>query len=84
MPTRPPDQTHEHDFDQPLPPNAPEGHVESPSRDQMEGAAGPEPPADDQDSHLDQEIDIAGTEADALSYYGRAFLAGTAIAEPAV
>ena len=46
MPTRPPESTHESELTQPLPPDAAEAQVESPSADRMQGAPGnPHPPS---------------------------------------
>jgi hypothetical protein len=65
MPTRTTESTHEADVAQPLPPDDPQGTVESPSADRMQGANGkpPDPDADDGPSG-DQDIDTAGTDAD--------------------
>ena len=56
--------------------------LESPSADQVEGAPGPQPQpalADSPDSITDQDIDVAGTDADPQSPT-RAI--GTGIAQP--
>lgn len=68
MPTRQPDSTHEAETRQPLPPDAPEGTIESPSRDQMQGANGPpQYSEDDANPSADQDIDTAGTDMDEQS-----------------
>lgn len=64
MATRPPDQTHERDYDQPPPPDAPQGAVESPSGDRMQGANGIPHAAQDTEATADQDIDTAGTDMD--------------------
>jgi len=68
MPTRPTESTHEADHDQSLPADSPQGRVESPSEDRMQGATGlphhPEPP---ENPAGDQDIDTAGTDADDAS-----------------
>ena len=66
MPTRRAEPTHESDHNQPLPRDAAQGHVESPSRDRMQGANGPlhQPDPDDTNPAGDQDIDTAGTDAD--------------------
>lgn len=58
MPTRQPDSTHEAETRQPLPPDAPEGTIESPSRDQMQGANGP-PQYSEDDANPSADQDIA-------------------------
>lgn len=66
MPTRRTEPTHEADQAQPLPPEAAQGSVESPSADRMQGANGPlhQPDPDDTNPAGDQDIDTAGTDAD--------------------
>jgi hypothetical protein len=66
MPTRPTESTHEAEPDHPLHDGNAAG-VESPSRDQLQGASSlPHENADDAEL-TDQDIDIAGTEADEQS-----------------
>jgi hypothetical protein len=80
MPTRRTEPTHEADQNQPLPRDA-AANVESPSADRMQGANGPlhQPDSDDTNPAGDQDIDTAGTDADAQSPT-RAI--GTGIAPP--
>ena len=66
----------------PTEPNSATPEFESPSGDQMEGAPGPRPQpamADAPDQVTDQDIDVAGTDADPQSPT-RAL--GTGIAQP--
>jgi hypothetical protein len=67
MPTRRTEPTHEADQNQPLPRDA-AANVESPT-DRMQGANGPlhQPDPDDTNPAGDQDIDTAGTDADAQS-----------------
>ena len=67
MPTRRTESTHESDPAQPLPPDDPRTGVESPSADRMQGANGlPHDPDADDGPSGDQDIDTAGTDADAV------------------
>jgi hypothetical protein len=68
MTTKPTESTHEAEQHPPLPPDAPENQVESPSGDRLQGASGP--PHADPDAEggsADQDIDTAGTDADEQS-----------------
>ena len=66
MPTRPVESIHDSETDHPVQPNS--TGVESPSKDQLQGASGvpPEGNADDTTAG-DQDIDTAGTEHDEAS-----------------
>ena len=66
MPTRPVESTHEAEPEHPVQERQAAG-VESPSADDMQGAAGPHVGNADDPSYGDQDIDTAGTAHDDLS-----------------